>query len=639
MEEKYWHDGDAAAPSGDFKDPSGWLSGGIGANFGTHFSVDDDEEVDPAICAYISFRNDEEQENTGFLNKADVDANREGWERIMNWFIAYPDYFVDIITPKASHFHLFFFQRRILRARSRCVAVFDTFSRGTSKSFLADLNRYLTCMFIPRHNTTITAGTNKQAAEIAKQKIVDDLWVKFPFLANERQKRKIAGKLLDAYKMGNDYVEFNFKNGSSLGLGNVRGLRKESIIFEEIIQQNATKVNEVYIPLLNKPRALYNGLYNPNEPQSQQIYITTAGYQNTFSYDKRIEIRCREYLEPDKYCVLAGTYRIPLSLGLTAQKQIEDVLNSPTFTKSSFEREYESVWSDAPVGAAFSPALVSSLRVVKLVELKDKLTDVQKEKGCFYVGCADMAKDGSADTAVGIAKVTPTDSQFTYRFVNLFKVKSTDFMVVANTFKKAIAAYNLKLFIYDANGVGAGLRDWLNKETRDTFDGTLLPGYGIINPPDTSKKDLLFYPNSRNIIYEIKSGGQIGEHIHWFFFSRMSTNAITFPIKFNEALELYSKNKYFMQMSMKKREQYLLPFKTMDLMEAELKNLDVRSGGQKENCNTIDRLKIVRRNLSVQKDFFSRAEYLVYGTSQRFEAEYYKRHRNERQRRQLLFID
>ena len=44
------------------------------------------------------------------------------------------------------------------------------------------------------------------------------------------QKRKVAGKVLDAYKMGADYVEFHFKNGSSLGLGNVRGLRKESLI-------------------------------------------------------------------------------------------------------------------------------------------------------------------------------------------------------------------------------------------------------------------------------------------------------------------------------------------------------------------------------------------------------------------------
>ena len=197
-------------------------------------------------------------------------------------------------------------------------------------------------MFVPRHNSTITAGSNKQAAEIAKQKVIDDLWVKFPLLANEMQKRKVAGKILDAYKTGKDYVEFNFKNGSSLGLGNVRGLRRQSLILEEVIEQDEIKVNEVDIPLLNEPRRMANGLINPNEPQSQQIYITTAGYQGTFAYDKLIETVCRAVLEPEKYFVLGGTYRIPLYCGLTAAQQIEDVINSPTFSKSSFEREYES---------------------------------------------------------------------------------------------------------------------------------------------------------------------------------------------------------------------------------------------------------------------------------------------------------
>ena len=58
-----------------------------------------------------------------------------------------------------------------------------------------------------------------------------------------------------------------------------------------------------------------------------------------------------------------------------------------------------------------------------------------------------MAKDGSAETAVGIAKVIPKEHYFTYKFVNLFKVPSTDYMVVANTFKKAILAYNARLMI------------------------------------------------------------------------------------------------------------------------------------------------------------------------------------------------
>ena len=597
----------------------------------------DESFIDPEVEDYINFLEADEQDNTGFLTKKRVNEHFQECGEMLNLFIVYPDRFVDLIIPHNSHFKLFFFQRLMIRCIARGNATFETFSRGTSKSFNADLERYLHCMFIPRHNTTITAGTNKQAAEIAKQKIVDDLWVKFPLLANEMQKRKVAGKILDAYKMGKDYVEFNFKNGSSLGLGNVRGLRRQSLIFEEVIEQDEVKVNEVYIPLLNEPRKMYNGLINPYEPQSQQIYITTAGYQNTFAYQKLIEILCRSVLEPEKYFVLSGSYRIPLSCGLTAQKQIEDVINSPSFSKSSFEREYESRWSDAPMGAAFSSNVITSLRQVKVVELKDKRTPEQIEKDCFYVICADMAKDGAADTAVGVAKVIPKEHYFTYKFINLLTIPSTDYMVVANTFKKLVLTYNAKLLIYDANGVGAGLRDWLNKQTTDEY-GNILEGLGIINPPSTSERDLIKYPKDKTIIYEIKSGGRIGEQIHFFFFSRMSTGAITFPIKLSEALNLYSKNKGFVKMSIRKQQEYLLPFKVMDLMEAELKNLDiVNTSDQMSNT-----MKIIRRSESIQKDFFSMAEYLVWAVNQYFELDYYKR-RSRKSRsnsnRELIYID
>lgn len=597
----------------------------------------DESFIDPEVEDYINFLEADEQEHTGFLTKKRIDEHFNECGEMLNLFIVYPDRFVDLIVPHESHFKLFFFQRLMIRCIARGNATFETFSRGTSKSFIADLERYLHCMFIPRHNTTITAGTNKQAAEIAKQKVVDDLWVKFPLLANEMQKRKVAGKILDAYKMGKDYVEFNFKNGSSLGLGNVRGLRRQSLIFEEVIEQDEIKVNEVYIPLLNEPRKMYNGLINPYEPQSQQIYITTAGYQGTFAYQKLTEILCRSVLEPDKYFVLSGSYRIPLSCGLTAQKQIEDVINSPSFSKSSFEREYESRWSDAPMGAAFSSNVITSLRQVKVVELKDKRTQDQLEKDCFYVICADMAKDGAADTAVGIAKVIPKEHYFTYKFINLLTVPSTDYMVVANTFKKLVLAYNAKLLIYDANGVGAGLRDWLNKQTTDEY-GNILEGLGIINPPSTTERDLIKYPKDKTIIYEIKSGGKVGEQIHFFFFSRMSTGAITFPIKLSEALKLYSKNKGFMKMSIRKQQEYLLPFKVMDLMEAELKNLDIVNTSDQMN-NT---MKIVRRSEAIQKDFFSMAEYLIWAVNQYFELEYYKR-RSKKSRlnanRNLIYID
>ena len=88
------------------------------------------------------------------------------------------------------------------------------FSRGTSKSFLGFLEKNTQAMLTPHYATGIMAGTRKQAAQIAKEKVIDDLWVKFPLLANEMQKRRVGGKLLDAYAAGQDYAKFVFKSGS-----------------------------------------------------------------------------------------------------------------------------------------------------------------------------------------------------------------------------------------------------------------------------------------------------------------------------------------------------------------------------------------------------------------------------------------
>lgn len=87
----------------------------------------------------------------------------------------------------------------------------------------------------------------------------------------------------------------------------------------------------------------------------------------------------------------------------------------------------------------------------------------------------------------------------------------------------------------------------------------------------------------------------------------MSTGAITYPIKLTEAISLYSKNTSFVKLSSRKQKEILLPYQVMDKMESELKNLDIVNTSD----NMTNRLKIVRRNAAIQKDFFSAMEYLV----------------------------
>lgn len=113
----------------------------------------------------------------------------------------------------------------------------------------------------------------------------------------------------------------------------------------------------------------------------------------------------------------------------------------------------------------------------------------------------------------------------------------------------------------------------------------------------------------------------------------MSTGAITFPLKLSEALTLYSKNESFGRMSLRKQHELLMPFKMMDKAEEELKNLDiVNTSDQMSNS-----LKIVRRNASIQKDFFSMMEYTVYAVNQYMELDYYKRRRKKGNQRVIAF--
>ena len=571
--------------------------------------------LEPQIDAYISFLNSSNSAQVKILRKERVKANLDLYANALNTFLVYPDILADIMTPRKSKFSMFFAQRIVLRCMARHRQTFATYTRAFSKSFLAFYQQYTSSMIVPRSNGFVTAGTKSQAAQIAKEKVIQDLWVKFPLLKNEMQKRGIKA----AYTEGTDYAEFRFTSGSVFDVvgGHPRGMRRHKGIFEEVIEQDPVVVNEEIIPLMNAQRTNCRGEVNPYEPHGQKIYITTAGYMQTFAYDKNIETLCYCVLDPDHYMILGGSYVVPLMHGRLEAQTMREIISSPSFDRGSLDREYKSRWSGAQSGAAFGASVIESLR--KIVRAEEKAMELSD--GEFYAISADMAKDGSADTAVIVFRVAPGAYMFNYKMVNLFTINSTDYEIVANELKKTIALYDAKLFIFDANGIGAALRDWINKPTIDKDTGIELPGYGIINPPKGAEKDIIKYPKYRTICYEIKSGGKEGEHIHRIFFSRVSNGSVRGLIKMHEALNRFSQNITFQRASENAKRAKLQPYRYMDLMEEELKNLIIIDTSD----NVSNTLRVDRRNKKIQKDFFSAAEYGIYGVFTQIEQEYYKK--------------
>lgn len=236
----------------------------------------------------------------------------------------YPDMFVDFLCGSNPHnFHLFFYQRVFLRAVMRHRYAYATFPRAYSKSFLSVLVLMLRCILYPGSHLFVTTGGKEQAAGIAKEKS-DELCKLIPGLNNELDMSR--GKT----KTSKDNIELVFKNGSKLDIiaarQSSRGKRATGGLMEECILIDQTLLNEVIIPTMNVDRRLPDGTRHREETiNKSQIYITTAGWKNSFAYDKLIQLLIQSVIEPDEAIILGGTYRIPVKEGLLQKSFIEEL--------------------------------------------------------------------------------------------------------------------------------------------------------------------------------------------------------------------------------------------------------------------------------------------------------------------------
>ncbi len=314
--------------------------------------------------------------------------------------------------------------------------------------------------------------------------------------------------------------------------------------------------------------------------------------------------------------MLSSDWKLPVKLGRLGMGVVRDALTDATYSQDSFDREFGSVWSNTIVGAAFKHNVVVNARKVVRAERYYQPKD-DKE---FYVVVADMAKDGEADTAIVVLKVSPLEHNFLYKEVNAFKVNTSDYKEVSDILKKTVLRYKARMLVYDANGVGASLRDWLTRDSTDK-EGLFLPGIGIINPPKTVANDIQKYSKDRTIAYELKASSNLNNDINKLFFGRLGVGAIKLLISAPRALDKFKERPAFNRKTLKEQAELMQPYNITDLIEEQLLNLDIKDGG--DAANPV--LRVTQRNSKIQKDFYSALSYGVYAVHVEYELKYYNK--------------
>ena len=517
----------------------------------------------------------------------------------------YPDIFVDFLVRgtreevKDGEFKFYFYQRVFLRAAMRHQYLYAVFPRAYSKSFLSVMVLMCKCILYPRCKLFVTSGGKEQAAGIVKEK-VQEICTLIPAFKNEIDWSR--GVTLE----GKDYCKYVFKNGSYFdniaARESSRGKRRHGGLIEECVGVDGTILSEVIIPTMNVSRMCMDGSTHPEEQLNKsQIYVTTAGWKNTFPYDKLIQLLVWQIVKPEKSMILGGTYRIPVLVKLLDKNFIRDLKMDGTFNESSFDREYESKWSGTVEDAFFNAEVFDRNRILKQPEYE---SSGRSSKSSFYILSADVGRKG-CDTVVCAFKCTPQPQGASIKsLVNIYTLSDEHFEDQSIKLKKLFYKYNAKRLIIDANGMGIGLLDYLIKPQIDPDTGDTFPDFGVYNDDDGYYKKYRTTNCEQDAIYQIKANAPINTEAHANARSQLSSGKVKMLIDERVAKVKLMGTKVGQNMKPEERAEYLKPFTLTSILKEEMMNLREEN----EGVNII----LKQANRGVRKDKFSAFEYGLY---------------------------
>ena len=512
----------------------------------------------------------------------------------------YPDIFVEFLCgDNPNNFKLYFYQRVFLRAVMRHRYAYATFPRAYSKSFLSVLVLMLRCILYPGSHLFVTTGGKEQAAGILKEK-QEELCKLIPGLQNELDLTR--GKT----KTSKDNIELLFKNGSKLDImaarQSSRGKRATGGLMEECILIDQTLLNEVIIPTMNVDRRLSCGDRVESETVNKsQIYVTTAGWKNSFAYQKLMQLLIQEIIDPSEAVVLGGTWRVPVMEKLLKKSFIEELKLDGTYNDASFSREYESEWSGDAENAYFSAERFDKHR--QLLQPEYEYSN-RSAKNAYYVISVDVGRKGCT-SEVCIIKVTPQVQGTSLKsLVMLYSYEDEHFENQAIYLKKLFYKYKARTLVLDANGLGIGLVDYMVKAQIDPETGDVLPDFGVINDEEGFYKKYRTGQTEYDAMYLVKANAPINTEAYVYCQGQMNSGKIKFLIDEQQAKVKLMSTKKGQEMDASRRATELMPFTLTTILREQMLNLIEEN----EGVNII----LKRVSKSVPKDRFSAFIYGLY---------------------------
>lgn len=301
---------------------------------------------------------DEEKERRIDYNDM-TDEEAEAAALLIAYWRWYPDKFMDICESETPDFQLAIIQRIMLRAFCRYEEVFITGGRGVTKTFTLESSRLVEGALWPGIQMQYHGPTVKQTAEIASA-----TWKAI------QKNYPILGKLWNVISDANERFELRTRTNSSLTITTVRGTNAHSVAAEEVAQSESglafdhEKFRGVVLPAVRLVKRV-NKKADPNFPNFQKLYITSAGRQQNESFAYRKEAQKRMGNRESAF-ILDVPGDVAVLSGIRDISWYEDMKRK--LTPEEWLREMKAVWTGTSENPVIRESTLTESKTVQVME-------------------------------------------------------------------------------------------------------------------------------------------------------------------------------------------------------------------------------------------------------------------------------
>ena len=275
---------------------------------------------------------------------------------------------------------------------------------------------------------------------------------------------------------------------------------EESALLNDFLFQDALE------PIANVPRLCGDYGHNPQELNGMIHFLTTAYFKNS-EYDRCLRMT-------NNMADLTGDFSIGASWELgcemgRGESRAQILAKKETLSSTFFKTNYCSEWIGSSDNCLLDITYMLEARTLEVAELKGS-------PGAEYYVAMDVArsqKTNNNQSSITVLKVRRDRKNMVKKLqlVNLFNLPSgLNFTAQAIELKRIKELFKARMVIIDANGLGQGLYDELQKTHLDPITKEEYPAYNPINTDDypdvgegESVEDCLFALKAQGIQTDI----------------------------------------------------------------------------------------------------------------------------------------